>query len=137
MNRNTLRFLINVALRLLILGKFSRGYALIWRGYAYYFLQNAFFKLEKLDLRHQISWKSSFLREGVCLFEGVHLLFLPNFPGGMFTLAATLIRNSRVARLTKFYITQSKHYYIILSAAWKILTNAELRSKRDLDWLTS
>ena len=32
---STLRFLINVALRLLILGKISRGYSLVWRGYAY------------------------------------------------------------------------------------------------------
>ena len=39
----TLEFLISVALRLLILRNFSRGYALICRGYAYWFWPKVFF----------------------------------------------------------------------------------------------
>ena len=40
--------------------------------------------------------------EGVRLFKGVCLLFLPKFPEGTFILGATFIRNFRVNHFGKY-----------------------------------
>ena len=50
------------------------------------------------------------MKSGYAYLRGVRLLFLPNFPGGMFFWGATLIRNSRVyyaMTLTKKAMSQN------------------------------
>ena len=73
----TLRFLISVALRLLILEIFSKGYALIWRGYAYQFWPNTFFQKKK-TLNRKVGTKMPYITK-IILFWGRGYIYLTRY----------------------------------------------------------
>ena len=83
----TLESGINVGVRLIILGLFSRGYVLIrgatfinfWIFYSFLFIFFTFFPFAMYK-----NFKLPVILWGLCLFKGLCLLFLPNVPGATF-----------------------------------------------------